>query len=71
MASGRELALRIELSVRAHFNFSRLKDMSHASNLRTDRLQLFFDMLVSAIHVVNAIEDGFAVGDKCGEDKGG
>src|SRR5512142_2742989 len=42
-----------------------------ALHLSADRAQLFFNALVAAVDVVDAIDDGFAVGDEGGEDERG
>ena len=44
---------------------------AHAANLGSDAAQLFFDALVAAIHVIDAVEDGLAIGDQGGEDERG
>ena len=38
------------------------KDISHAANLRAHAAQLLLDSLVAAIHVIDAIENGFSIG---------
>ena len=47
------------------------ENISHAADLGADAAEFFFDVLVAAVHVVDAVEDGFAVGDESGEDEGG
>ena len=44
---------------------------AHAADLRSDTTQFFFNLLVSAIDVIDAVEDGFAIGDQSGDDEGG
>ena len=38
------------------------KHLSDASDLRADGLELFFDMFVAAIDVVDAVDDCLAIG---------
>jgi hypothetical protein len=45
--------------------------VAHSADLSADSTQLFFDVLVAAVHVVDAIKNGFAVGHKCSEDERG
>ena len=40
-------------------------------NLRAYAAELFFHALVATVHVVDAVEDGFAVGDQGCEDESG
>ena len=47
------------------------EDVAHAADLGADAAELFFDVLVAAVHVVDAVEDGFAFGDQRGEDERG
>jgi hypothetical protein len=47
------------------------EDVAEAANLRSNAAELFFDVLVAAVHVVDAVEDGFAVGDHGGENQRG
>jgi len=35
----------------------------HAANARAHRRQLFFDALVAAVDVIDAVDEGFAAGD--------
>ena len=46
------------------------EDLTHAANLSTDAAQLFFNVLIAAIDVVDAIEDAFTVGNQRGENEG-
>jgi hypothetical protein len=39
------------------------EDVAHAANLGADAAEFFFEVFVTAIEVVDAIEDGFAVGN--------
>src|SRR5271157_412525 len=43
------------------------EDFADAADLGADSLQLFLDVLVTAVDVVDAVNDGFAVGDQSGE----
>ena len=45
--------------------------LSDALDLGADGAELFFDVFVAAVYVVDAVDDGFAVGDQGGEDEGG
>src|SRR6185312_17223483 len=45
--------------------------VAHAANLRAYATQLLFDVLVAAIHVVDAVENRFAVGDHRGQNQRG
>ena len=47
------------------------EDVAHAADLGAYAAELFFEALVAAVHVVDAVEDGFAVGDQGGEDERG
>ena len=47
------------------------EDVAHAADLGADAAELFFEVLVAAVEVVDAVEDGFAVGDQRGEDQRG
>src|SRR6476660_58878 len=38
--------------------------LADAANLRAHAFELFFNALISAINVVDAVDDGFAVGDQ-------
>ena len=40
-----------------------------AFHLSAHGTELFFDALVTAVDVVDAIDDGFAIGDECGENE--
>ena len=44
---------------------------SDALDLRADAFQLFFNVLVAAVDVVDTIDDGFAVGNQSGNDERG
>src|SRR5271155_6084234 len=56
------------LSRNLHFDRNRLspisEDVSHAPDLSPNAAQLFFDVLITAVHVVDAVENRFAIGDK-------
>ena len=45
------------------------EDVAHAADLSSYPTEFFFDAFVAAIDVVDAVEDGFSVGDESGEDK--
>ena len=45
------------------------EDVSHAADLGAHAAELLFEVLVAAVDVVDAVEDGFAVGDQGGEDE--
>ena len=45
------------------------EDVAHAADLGAYAAELFFDVLVAAVDVVDAVEDGLAVGDEGGEDE--
>src|SRR5271154_3700876 len=47
------------------------EDVAHAADLGADAAELLFETLVAAVHVVDAVEDGLAVGDQRGQDEGG
>ena len=47
------------------------EDVAHAVNLGADAAQLFFDALVAAVHVIDAVENGFAIGDEGRQDERG
>lgn len=47
----------------------KLKQLVHPLDLRPKCLQLFFNALVAAIHVVDAVDDGFAIRRQCGDDQ--
>src|SRR5450631_3058200 len=47
------------------------KDVSHAANLGTDAAEFLFDAFVAAIHVIDAVEDGLAIGDEGSQHKRG
>jgi len=44
------------------FFFFGSKDVAHATDLRTYPGQLLFNALIAAIHVIDAIQNGFAIG---------
>ena len=46
--------------------FTARENLPDAANLRPYAFQLFFDVLVAAIDVIDAIDDGLAVGDQRG-----
>src|ERR1035441_6065736 len=43
------------------------EDVAHASDLGAYGAEFFFEVLVAAVEVVDAVEDGLAVGDQGGE----
>src|SRR3990167_1699362 len=43
----------------------------HAANLRPQQLQLLFDALVTTVDVVNAINQGVALGNQCRDHQAG
>lgn len=45
---------------------SLLQQLPHPFNLRTNALQLFFDVLVAAVNVIDAVNDRLAFGDQRG-----
>ena len=47
------------------------EDFADAADLGSYCAQLFFDVFVATVDVIDAIDDGFSVGDQCGEDKRG
>ena len=47
------------------------EDVSHAADLGADTTELFFEVFIAAIEVIDAVEDGFAVSDEGGEDERG
>ena len=40
------------------------EDVSHTANLRANSTEFLFEVLVAAVKMIDAIEDGLAVGDK-------
>lgn len=46
------------------------EDISHAADLGTDSAKLFFEAFVTAVHVVDAVQNALAIGDHCGEYQG-
>ena len=42
------------------------KHISHTFDLGTDATKLLFDIFVAAVNVVDAIDDGFPIGDEGG-----
>ena len=46
------------------------KHFTDAFDLGADGAEFFFDVFVAAIDVVDAVDDGFAIGDEGGEDEG-
>ena len=48
-----------------------VEDVAHAADLGAYAAEFFFEALVAAVEVVDAVEDGFAVGDQGSEDEGG
>src|SRR5579872_4561385 len=67
----RRTVLRGEGGVHQNSNRGRCcllgQDFSDAANLSADSAQLFFDVLVTAINVIYAIDDGFAIRDEGGK----
>src|ERR1022692_4329681 len=55
-------------SVTLHKSMLR-KHVADAADLGADGFQLFFDFFVTAVDVVDAVDDGFAIGDEGGEDQ--
>ena len=47
------------------------KDVPHAADLGSDAAEFLFEVLVAAIEMVDAVEDGFAICDQRREDEGG
>src|SRR6266702_2106357 len=47
------------------------EDVAHAADLGSYAAELVFEVLVAAVEVVDAVEDGLAVGDQGGEDERG
>src|SRR5208283_787954 len=47
------------------------EDVAHTADLGTDVAELFFEVLVAAVEVVDAVKNGFSVGDEGGEDERG
>jgi hypothetical protein len=45
------------------------EDVSHAADLGSNAAEFLFEVFVAAIEVVDAVEDGFAVGDEGCEDE--
>ena len=45
------------------------EDIAHAADLCAYAAEFFFDAFVASVHVVDAVEDGFAVRDHCCEDE--
>ena len=45
------------------------EDVAEAADLGADAAEFFFEVLVAAVEVVDAVEDGFAIGDERGEDE--
>ena len=45
------------------------EDVAHAADLGADAAELLFDVLVAAVHVVDAVEDGLAIGDQRGQNQ--
>src|SRR5271163_655671 len=45
------------------------EDVAEAANLRSYSAEFLFDVLIAAVHVVDAVEDGFSVGDHGGENE--
>jgi hypothetical protein len=45
------------------------EDVSHAADLGSHAAEFLFEVFVAAIEVVDAVEDGFAIGDEGGEDE--
>src|SRR6202051_2125913 len=47
------------------------EDVAHAADLGADSAQLLLESFVAAVHVIDAVEDGLAVGDEGGQDERG
>jgi hypothetical protein len=47
------------------------EDVSEASDLGAHAAEFLLNLLIAAIDVIDAIKDGFAVGDEGGEDERG
>jgi len=45
------------------------EDVAHAADLGAYSAELFFEVFVAAVEVVDAVEDGFAIGDQGSEDE--
>ena len=45
------------------------EDIAYASYFGSDTFQFFFDVLVAAVQMIDAIDDGLAVGNQGGEDE--
>src|SRR5437764_11288630 len=44
--------------------------VAHTADLGADAAEFFFEVLVAAIEVIDAVENGFSVGDEGGEYQG-
>ena len=42
------------------------EDVAHSADLCAYAAELFLEVLVAAVHVIDAVEDGFSVGDESG-----
>ncbi len=56
------------LAVGQHHKLPLAEDVAHAADLGTDAAEFFFDALIAAVDVVDAVEDGFSIRDQRGED---
>jgi hypothetical protein len=45
------------------------QDLTNAANLCANAFQLFFNALIAAVNVIDAVDDGFTVGDEGGDDQ--
>ena len=47
------------------------EDIAEAANLGAHAAQLFLNVFIAAVHVVNAVENGLTVGDEGGQNQRG
>ncbi len=59
-----------DLGLECDFALAIGEDVAHATDLRANAAQLLFNPLISAVDMVNAVEDGLAVGNQSGEHQG-
>jgi hypothetical protein len=45
------------------------KDFTDAADLSANTLELFFDAFITAVHVIDTVNDGFTVGNQSGDDQ--
>ena len=45
------------------------QDLTDAADLRADAFQLLFNPLIATVDVVDAIDDGFTIGNQSGDDQ--